>query len=349
MSLEVPPISAGSNEGRRLHSGGMSRIEFFDFRHRTRGEIPIADIPQQIEAGHFVWIDVDCTTGVPSALGDVLPWRGVDGLDPCEVAARCAADKGHIVSSLNRAGDLLHIVLAGGAIQPHEIVDERLDVLLGKTFLLTVHRGPNAVIQGVRSVYVRDFETHAATPSFLVYEIWSKQIEQFFELQRRLDEEAEVVRARVRQAVDAATLDDLARVNGRLLALRKLVVPARRVLEEMLSRKTPLISDATLTFMGHMVGMLERLLADIASNLDVLSSSLEFSLAVSAHRTNQNMNRLTVMSTLFLPLTFLCGVYGMNFDVMPEIRWQNGYLFFWALSAVIFLLLFGLLRRARML
>jgi len=70
---------------------------------------------------------------------------------------------------------------------------------------------------------------------------------------------------------------------------------------------------------------------------------------VSAHNTNQNMNRLTVMSTLFLPLTFLCGVYGMNFDVMPEIRWQNGYLFFWALSAVILLLLFGLLRRARML
>jgi magnesium transporter len=61
------------------------------------------------------------------------------------------------------------------------------------------------------------------------------------------------------------------------------------------------------------------------------------------------MNRLTVMSTLFLPLTFLCGVYGMNFDVMPEIRWQNGYLFFWVLSAVIFALLFSLLRRARML
>ena len=349
MSLEVPPISAGSTEGGPSDGSPSTRVEFFDFRHRTRGEIPIADIPQQIEAGQFVWVDVDCSTGIPPSLGDVLPWRSVDSLDPCEVVARCAADKGHGVSSLNRAGDLLHIVLVGGAIRPDEIVDERLDVLLGTSFLLTVHRGPNAVIQGVRSVYVRDFETHAATPSFLVYEIWSKQIEQFFELEGRLDEEAEVVRARVRQAVDTATLDHLAQVNGRLLALRKLVVPARRVLEEMLSRKTPLISDATLTFMGHMVGMLERLLADIASNLDVLSSSLEFSLAVSAHNTNTNMNRLTVMSTLFLPLTFLCGVYGMNFDVMPEIRWQNGYLFFWVLSAVIFALLFSLLRRARML
>ena len=178
MSLEVPPISAGSTEGRPADGSPSTRVEFFDFRHRTRGEIPIADIPQQIEAGQFVWVDVDCSTGIPPSLGDVLPWRSVDGLDHCEVVARCAADKGHGVSSLNRTGDLLHIVLVGGAIRPDEIVDERLDVLLGTSFLLTVHRGANAVIQGVRSVYVRDFETHAATPSFLVYEIWSKQIEQ---------------------------------------------------------------------------------------------------------------------------------------------------------------------------
>jgi hypothetical protein len=151
MSLEVPSISAGSTEGRPSDGSPSTRVEFFDFRHRTRGEIPIADIPQQIEAGQFVWVDVDCSTGIPPSLGDVLPWRSVDGLDPCEVVARCAADKGHGVSSLNRTGDLLHIVLVGGAIRPDEIVDERLDVLLGTSFLLTVHRGPNAVIQGVRS------------------------------------------------------------------------------------------------------------------------------------------------------------------------------------------------------
>ena len=58
---------------------------------------------------------------------------------------------------------------------------------------------------------------------------------------------------------------------------------------------------------------------------------------------------LTIIATLFMPLSFIAGVYGMNFDVMPEIRWQNGYLFFWVLSAVIFVLLFSLLRRARML
>ena len=212
-----------------------------------------------------------------------------------------------------------------------------------------MHHGASGVIDAVRKDYVRDFETHAATPSFLIYEMWSKQIEQFFEMQGRLEQEVDAARREVRRTVDADTLDELANVNGRLLALRKLTVPARRVLEEMLSRKTLLISDATLSFMARMVEMLERLLADITSDLDVLSSAMEFSLAVSAHRTNQSMNRLTVMSTLFLPLTFLCGVYGMNFEFMPEIRWQNGYAFFWMISVVVFLTLYLLLRRARLL
>jgi magnesium transporter len=61
------------------------------------------------------------------------------------------------------------------------------------------------------------------------------------------------------------------------------------------------------------------------------------------------MNRLAVVSTIFLPLTFICGVYGMNFDVMPEIRWQNGYLDVWLLVAVITGTMWLGLRRARLL
>jgi magnesium transporter len=51
-----------------------------------------------------------------------------------------------------------------------------------------------------------------------------------------------------------------------------------------------------------------------------------------SHRTNRVMNRLTVVSVIFLPLTFLCGVYGMNFEILPETKWEYGYVFFWSLT-----------------
>jgi magnesium transporter len=131
--------------------------------------------------------------------------------------------------------------------------------------------------------------------------------------------------------------------------LRKRVLPMRRVLEELIARKTNLVSDSTLGVIDGMVDTLERLLADIAGDREILETSLQHSLTVMSHRTNQTMNRLAVVSTIFLPLTFLCGVYGMNFEVMPEIAWAHGYIYFWILSGVITGTLVVLLRRGRLL
>jgi magnesium transporter len=67
-----------------------------------------------------------------------------------------------------------------------------------------------------------------------------------------------------------------------------------------------------------------------------------------SHRTNEVMKRLTVVSVVFLPLTFLCGVYGMNFERLPELQWRFGYLYFWALVAAIVLGLLALMRRSKL-
>lgn len=68
---------------------------------------------------------------------------------------------------------------------------------------------------------------------------------------------------------------------------------------------------------------------------EILAGALNLYLSMVSHRTNRIVNRLTLLSAIFLPLTFLCGVYGMNFRILPEIEWQYGYLFFWVLVAVI--------------
>jgi magnesium transporter len=87
----------------------------------------------------------------------------------------------------------------------------------------------------------------------------------------------------------------------------------------------------------------------IDANREILESAVNLSLTFTAHRTNLTMNRLAVVSTIFLPLTFLCGVYGMNFEIMPEVQWAHGYSYFWILSAVITTTLIIVLRRARLL
>jgi magnesium transporter len=68
-----------------------------------------------------------------------------------------------------------------------------------------------------------------------------------------------------------------------------------------------------------------------------------------AHKTNQIMSKLTVVSIIFLPLTFLCGVYGMNFEVIPELKWKYGYIYFWSSVGLLVLGLVWLMRRNKLL
>ena len=98
-----------------------------------------------------------------------------------------------------------------------------------------------------------------------------------------------------------------------------------------------------------MVGTGECVLQDLMADRDILSESLNLYMSMVGHRTNRVRNRLTVVSVIFLPLSFLCGVYGMNFEVLPELRWEHGYAYFWALVLFIVVALLAGLRRARVL
>jgi magnesium transporter len=326
--------------------------EFLDFRDRSRGLLAPAEIPAAIAAGRFVWLDADRAAVADAELARLLPESLAE--QPA-IAAILAADHGdavedgRTVSTLSRTDEAIHIRLVGARDTAAGIVSDILDVVITAGLLLTFHQGRCGVLDAVRGDYISDFERHAATPSFLVYEFWDKQIDQFLTVQRQLDEEVETIRLALRQSADEATLTRLADVSSRLLALRKRVLPARRVLEELVARKTTLISEATLEFLGKMIDTLERLLADITANREILESAMNFSLTVMTHRTNLTMNRLAVVSTIFLPLTFLCGVYGMNFEVMPELEWQHSYAMFWVVSAIITITLTIVLKRARLL
>ena len=333
-----------------MPSHSAIHAEFLDFRDKSHGDITVDEVSSAITDGRFVWIDTTLQDQLDTDLKQLLP-ECLAGKNPVQkiFSSEYNDESDELVSSLHRTDDALHIRLVGACDASNKIVSEVLDIVICEGFLATFSNGSCGVLRAVRCDYIRDFEQHAATPSFLLYEFWDKQVEQFLSVQGCLDEEVDSTRIALRRSADEKTLTRLANVSGRLLALRKRVLPARRVLEELVSRKTTLVSEATLQYLSNMIGTLERLLADITANREILESAMNFSLTVMTHRTNMTMNRLAVVSTIFLPLTFLCGVYGMNFEIMPETAWVHGYKMFWVVSAIITLTLTLLLRKARLL
>jgi magnesium/cobalt transport protein CorA len=325
------------------------RAEFLDFHDRSRGSLYPTEIRGEIDRGRFVWIDVDVAVLDGGLIDEAFPPHVCPGVDFHRLADDHAKPCSQAVAGLQRTDRLLHLTFVGGAACGPDDPGERLDVVVGEGFLVTVHRGPNGVLDAVRRDYVHDFERHAATPSFLLYEICNEQVEQFLAVQAQLEDEVEATRRDLADEVDHVAFVAVATVSAKLLTIRRRMLPVRRALDELTSRKTTLVSEATLGFLGGMIDTLERLLSDIAADREILGTALNLSLTVMSHRTNQTMNRLAVVSTIFLPLSFICGIYGMNFDGMPEVDWAHGYLYFWGLCGCITAGLVLLLRRARLL
>ena len=130
-------------------------------------------------------------------------------------------------------------------------------------------------------------------------------------------------------------------------------VYARRVYLDILGILPPpadletFVADSSQPFLGNMVDKLERLGSDLAVERETLAETLYVYMGIASHRTNKMVSRLTALSMIFLPLTFLCGVYGMNFHEFPEIKWPWGYAFFWTLAVGITAGLVMMMKRNR--
>jgi len=313
-----------------------------DFAKKTERNIDVAGIDEAMSAGRFVWIDVNVLQ--PEEATEVLRGLGLISDEIIEDAVTNDPATQHA-----RYPNYLHMVLSGCRLQGREFELERVDIIAGESFLLSIHNGPVLFLESVKQDYSVDFERFAKSPSFLIYEMWDHLIDNYVSVQKRFEDRVEKLQETLIGEVDDRVFGQISEISADLLYLRKIVLPARAVLTDLSTRKSSFISEATQPFLANMVGTLERVLQDLVTDRDILSGSLNLYMSLVGHRTNRVMNRLTVVSTIFLPLSFLCGVYGMNFRNLPETQWEYGYVFFWLVAASIAGSMLYVLRRTRLL
>jgi magnesium transporter len=299
-----------------------------DFATKIDREIAPADVAAAVKAGKFVWIDVE-------ALDEEATRERMRELALCPAELVDRALGGAPGTQLSRYESCLHLVLTACQLEGSGLVLSRVDVAIGENVLVTLHRGEPEFLAAVRASYRADFQQHAKSPSFLVYELWDHLLESYHEVQKRFAERVELVQTELVREADDQVFQRVSEVGAGLLHFRKVLLPARAVLGELSTRRSIYVSEATQPYLANMVGTVERVLQDLLVDREILAESLNLHMSIVGHRTNRIMNRLTVMSVIFLPLTFMCGIYGMNFDVLPELHWEYGYLAFWAVVVLV--------------
>lgn len=321
--------------------GDLNALEF-DFAAKTQTSVDLDRARAALEAGHFVWLDLDISNREASRA-----FLGGLGL----VSDLVLEDVffGEHGTQLKRYEEYLHFVLSTCRVNAEGQLElDRLDAVFGQRFLLTLHEGPRPLLDGVRRDCKTDFHAFAKTPSFLLYELWDHLTDHYVSVQKQLERRVEQLQVALLQARDESIFEPISEVGVSLLQFRSVLVPARAVLNELATRRTVFVSEATQGFLANMAGTIEVVLQDLLVDRDTLTQSLNLTMSMVSHRTSRAMTKLTMLSTIFLPLTFICGVYGMNFEHLPELKWTYGYLMFWGLCAGIVGGAVLLIRRSRL-
>jgi len=313
----------------------------FDFEQRSEERLSFADALRATDLGRFVWIDV-LASDVDEAR------RALRKLDLFDQEVIEAALTGEPSTLCGRYESYLHIVISGCKPLGSSFELERVDLLISERVFVTVHRTPVDFLAEVWKDYKSDFVRFARSPSFLVYEVWARLVESYLNVQKIMEERVEAVQLELRaEPVDPGVFMRFSELGADLLHFRKIVRPARTVLSDLTQRRSAFLSEVTQGFLSNLMGTVEHVLQDLLVDRDVLSESLHLYMSMVGHRTNEVTKKLTVVSVIFLPLSFLAGVYGMNFEHLPELGWHHGYAMFWTAVILIAGSLIAFLKRAR--
>ena len=314
----------------------------FDFAARRERDIPLGEVAAACAAGRFCWADLDARDDAATLrVEHILRDLGVNDavIEGLRQHGRGPAHRVH--------EECLHATLEVPAIVDGQVRVELVEMFLGGSFLVTARRGRADFLDQVERSCRVDFERYAQSPGFLLYEIWDHLVMSYRATQRVLSTRVRTIQVEIFGDVDDQIFSRVAAVARDLLTFRELVLAAREDLGELCNRRHGVVPASTVPFLEKMLGTLERICADVTVERETLSETLNLYLGIVSKKTNDVVTRLTAVSVIFLPLTFLCGVYGMNFQFIPEIHTDYGYFVFWIVCAALVATMIYYMRKHR--
>ncbi len=235
----------------------------------------------------------------------------------------------------------INLDLLSFKLHESKVTNCKFKAVIGKNFILTLHAEPLVVIDQIKQEYKKNFLIAGKTTGFLVFLIFdfyiSDVLQTMFGFDRELEDiENEISEGRFTEQV----FQDIFRIRRNIHLIKKSVEPASSILMKISTRKTPFISEECLSYMKNLDSNMERVSADLDSFREMIMGIMEFHMSIASKRMNEVMKLLSLVATIMMPMTFLCGLYGMNFEHMPELGWRYSYYAFLGTMGIVAIALF---------
>lgn len=207
-----------------------------------------------------------------------------------------------------------------------EIISEQVSLILGSNFVISFQEKEMDIFKPVRDrIRSNKGRIRKLGADYLTYSLMDSIVDNYFIILETLGEKIEFLEEELVIHPIPETLQAIYGLKRNMIILRKAVWPLREVVDNLERGESPLVKESTLVYFRDIYDHTIYVIDTIEIFRDMISGMLEIYLSGISNRLNAIMKVLTIIATIFMPLTFIAGVYGMNFRYMPELTWRWGY------------------------
>jgi magnesium transporter len=213
---------------------------------------------------------------------------------------------------------------------------QEIDVFLSNDYIVTFHKQPSVEMDKAWETTKSEKIKEKLSPEIVFHLLIDKIVDQYFPTVYQIEDQLDKIEKMESRQIKGL-MNKVFDIRGDLLRLRRIIFPMRDLLYRVMNSERIEIPADRKAYFGDIYDHLLKLAEIIESNRDVTSDIRDSYISINSHRMNNIMMTLTVISSIFIPLTFIVGVYGMNFVYIPELKWHYGYfmvLVFMALIAL---------------
>ncbi len=218
------------------------------------------------------------------------------------------------------------------------VLSEQVSLILGKNFVISFQESIGDVFDPIRDrIRHAKGRIRRLGTDYLVYALLDAIVDSYFVILERIGDRVEALEEELIAAPATTTLAQIHQLKREMIFLRKSIWPLREMIGNLERSESTLIASTTAPYLRDIYDHTIQVIDTVESYRDMISGMLDTYLSSISMRMNSVMQVLTIIATIFIPLTFVAGIYGMNFENMPELKWKYGYVGVWALMLMIFL------------
>ena len=272
-------------------------------------------------------------------------WLSVDRVSDAEVIARISQffnihpltqeDIQHTAQRPKKEDfqHYLYIVLQMLRYQPEVggVDPEQISLIVTPKTLISFQESPGdafaPVLERIRKTPSR---IRAQGSDYLAYALLDTVVDNYFIILENIGAEIDALEEEVMERPNANVHHRVHDLKRQVMSLRKMIWPLREMVSGLSKQESPLIGTTTAIFLRDVYDHTIQVIDSVESYRDLLAGLLDLYLSNVSYRMNEVMKVLTLIATIFIPITFVVGLYGMNFKYIPEIGWRYGYAYVWA-------------------